>query len=75
MSQQRNVQVQYAVKYETQNVTEAEYDLVYALYNLREPNRVQAVKFIRQQYGLGLKEAKDVCDAIAAQVRDNNPNY
>ena len=71
----RNIQVQYAVKYETQLVTEAEYDLVYALYNQREPNKVRAIEFIRQQYSLGMKESKDVCDAIAANVRDNNPNY
>ena len=69
----RNIQVQYLVKYETQLVTEAEYDLVYILYRLQKS--VEAIKFIRQQYGLGLKEAKDVCDAIAAEPRDNNPNY
>jgi ribosomal protein L7/L12 len=78
MSQHHTVQVQYAVKYQTQNVTKAEYDLVGALFNRTVDSgsaKVTAIKFIRAQYGLGLKEAKDVCDAIGAQCRDNNPNY
>jgi ribosomal protein L7/L12 len=66
---QLKVRVQYAVRYATLEVTNAEYDLVYALYNLTVPQKVQAIKFIRQQYGIGLKEAKDVCDAIGAAMR------
>ena len=58
------IQVRYTVQYATQEVTQAEYDHVLALFNLREPQKVLAYKFIRQQYGIGLKEAKDVCDAI-----------
>lgn len=70
MSQHRNVHVQYAVKYETQTVTEAEYDLVHYLFNLPDGSgRVTAIKFIRLQYNLGLKEAKDVCEAIASKQR------
>ena len=67
------IQVRYAVQYATQEVTQAEYGLVHALYHLREPQKVQAIKFIRQQYGIGVKEAKDVCDAIgeAERVRHN----
>ena len=60
----KKIRVRYAVQYATQEVTQAEYDLVHALYHLHEPQKVRAIRFIRQQYGLGLKEAKDVCDAI-----------
>ena len=61
------IQIRYTVQYATQEVTQAEHDLVHALYRLREPGQVQAIKFIRAQYGLGLQEAKDVCDAIGAK--------
>lgn len=60
------IQVRYAVQYATQEVTQAEYDHVIALVNLREPQKMLAIKFICQQYGIGLKEAKDVCDEIFA---------
>lgn len=70
----QKIQVQYAVKYATQEVTQAEYDLVHAMYHFRESQKVQAIKFIRAQYGIGLREAKDVCDAIGAQERAN-PKY
>jgi len=60
------VKVNYAVTYATQEVTQAEYDLVQGLYSQREPLKVTAIKFIRQQYGIGLREAKEVCDTIGA---------
>jgi len=63
------IQVRYAIQYATLEVTQAEYDLVHALYHLREPQNVLAIKFIRQQYGIGLKEAKDACDAIGETER------
>ena len=63
------IQVRYAVRYDTLGVTHAEYDLVYTLYHLSEPQKVNAIKFIRQQYNISLKEAKDVCDAIAETER------
>ena len=66
------IQVRYAVQYATQEVTHAEYELVHALYHLREPLKVQAIKFIRQQYNIGLKEAKDACDAIGEMERVRN---
>ena len=66
------VNVSYVAKYATHEVTEAEYDLVYSLYHLQEPQKVHAIKFIRQQYGIGLKEAKDVCDTIAQRARTPN---
>ena len=60
------VNIKYAVTYATQEVTQAEYDLVHALYNHHNPDKVRAIKFIRQQYGIGLREAKEVCDTIGA---------
>lgn len=60
------VSIKYAVTYATQEVTQAEYDLVLSLYSQREPLKVSAIKFIRQQYGIGLREAKEVCDTIGA---------
>ena len=66
---QLKVRVQYAIRYSSVDVTEAEYNLVYALYNLAVPLKVQAIKFIRQQYSIGLKEAKDVCDVIGSTLR------
>lgn len=67
--------VKYPVhNYTTQEVTVAEYDLVWHLFNPSNggaAQKVLAIKFIRQQYGLGLKEAKDICDAIGAEERDN----
>ncbi len=45
-------------------VTDAEYDLIYALYTLSDPRKVTAVKFVKNQYNLSLKEAKDICDEI-----------
>ena len=60
------INIKYAVTYATQEVTQAEYDLVHALYNHHNPDKVRAIKFIRQQYGIGLREAKEVCDTIGA---------
>ena len=60
------VKIKYAVTYATQEVTTAEFDLVHALYNQYNPDKVRAVKFIRGQYGLGLRESKEVCDTIGA---------
>ena len=63
--------IHYVVKYETFAVTDAEFDVVVALYGLDQ--KVTAIKFLRLQYGLGLKEAKDICDAIAVlRVREGN---
>jgi len=62
-------QVNYAVAYSSLTVTDAEYDLVYTLYRMHEPLKVTAVKFIRNQYRLGLREAKDVCDVIGSAPR------
>lgn len=45
-------------------VTDNEYDLIVSLYKLKEPQKIMAIKFLKGQYSLGLKEAKDICDAI-----------
>lgn len=63
------IKVQYAVKYDTIEVTVAEFDLIHALYNRSAPQRadvVTAIKFIRLQHNLSLRQAKDICDSIGA---------
>lgn len=57
------ISILYPVRYAVQEITKAEYDLILALHRLYN-DRVQAIKFIRAQYNLGLKEAKDLCDTI-----------
>jgi ribosomal protein L7/L12 len=44
----------------TQEISDAEYELIAAMSD----NKVRAIKFLRGQHSLGLKEAKDICDAI-----------
>ena len=61
--------IKYAVQYGEQTVTDAEYDLIHWLYNIEVPQKITALKFARAQYGLGLREAKEVCDAIGAAAR------
>ncbi len=39
-------------------------DAEHALVTNMSDNKVKAIKFIREQHGLGLKEAKDICDCI-----------
>jgi ribosomal protein L7/L12 len=48
----------------TQEITDAEYDLIASMTE----QKVKAIKFIRGQYSLGLKEAKDICDAIWGSI-------
>ena len=57
------ITIDYPVRTAEQEITTAEYDLVLNLYQ-QFKDRVLAIKFIRAQYGLGLKEAKDICDTI-----------
>ena len=55
------------VKMTTYSISKAEADLIrrMAITQFGKPgDKVGAIKFIRDQYGLGLKEAKDVCDAV-----------
>ncbi len=50
------------------NVNDHLYAIVRALYEGiagLDPNRVMAIKIVRVEYKLGLKEAKDLCDLIA----------
>lgn len=67
--------VKYAVQYATLNVSDAEYDLVHSLYNLGEPQKIVAMKFIRNQYRIGLKESKDVSDAIGKCPRPSDVDF
>jgi len=60
----KTVNISYTA-YKTFNITDAEYWVVCEL--IKTGLFIESVKFIRMQYEIGLKEAKDVCDAI----RDN----
>lgn len=59
----RKVEVSYPTRRAQQAITRAEYDMVRV-----HPNVVLAIKFIRDQYGLGLYEAKQVVDTIRIEA-------
>lgn len=56
-----SVDVTYPMRETTQRITKAEHAFILAV-----ENKVQSIKFIRDQYGLGLYEAKMVVDTIKA---------
>lgn len=58
--------VKYVKEYAEFQITVAEYELICKLYTLNL--HVPAIKFLRHQYGIGLKEAKDICDSINDQA-------
>lgn len=62
------ISVKTPVKFTYNEITVAEWDLIHWLYNNLN-QKITAIKFIRSQYDLGLKEAKDLCDAVALQPR------
>lgn len=45
-------------------ITKGEYELINDLNQGPAPNRVAAIKFMRNQYDLTLREAKDICEAV-----------
>jgi ribosomal protein L7/L12 len=57
-----DVIVAYPVRIEEQIIKEAECNLIKDLHD----RKVTAIKFVRSQYGLGLYQAKAVCDTIWA---------
>lgn len=56
------VEVSYPMREAQQVITKAEYDLI---VRLSRDGKVPLIKFIRDQYGLGLFEAKHIVDTIA----------
>ena len=56
----------YSVTNNELSVTDAEFELVHYQYNCTNPNKVQAIKFLKAQYMLSLREAKDLANAIGA---------
>lgn len=52
-----------------QELTDAEYNLIYRLMSVEPTAKVAAIKFAREQYGLGLSDAKSLCDSIANQPK------
>lgn len=59
------VEVSYPMRCAQHTITRAEYNLV-----LRHPNKVEAIKFIREQHSLGLYEAKQVVDTILRTLKE-----
>ena len=57
---QNTVLVSYPVREAQQTITRAEYNMA-----VRHPNRVEAIKFMREQYGLALYEAMQMVDTIS----------
>jgi ribosomal protein L7/L12 len=58
----RGIEVSYPVREAKQTITGAEYDLIKSLTG----EKVKCIKFIREQYTLGLYEAKQIVDTIHA---------
>ena len=52
--------VTYPVKEQEQKITAAEYQLIRSMGD----RRVLAIKFVKDQYGLGLYEAKQIVETI-----------
>ena len=48
-----------------QDVTDAEFCVVNRLMTEQPTMKVTAIKFAKEQYGLGLSEAKALCERIA----------
>jgi len=57
--------VNYPARTVEQIITAAEYTLITSALKDR---KVDAIKFIRMQYGVGLYEAKQIVDTIHAQL-------
>ena len=60
---QHRVVVSYPARLQEQVITDAEHRLIADLSD----RKVTAIKFVRSQYGLGLYEAKAICDTIWRQ--------
>ena len=57
----KGIEVSYPVREAQLVITRAEHDLINGM-----DNTVQAIKFVRAQYNIGLYEAKQVVDTIKA---------
>jgi len=66
-NQTGKITVTYPTREATQQITEAEYRLVWILttnYNPEYNRTLVAIRFIREQYNIGLYEAKMIVDTI-----------
>lgn len=52
-------------------VTDEEMAIVWGLQRLPRPRKVQAIKYLRMTAGIGLKEAKDLCEFIVEHAYQN----
>lgn len=57
------ITVRYRVRYDECSVTPAEFALVQYLFN--QGFKARAIQFMRQQYNVGLVDAKLICEGIA----------
>ena len=61
------IYVIYRPKLAEFTVTDAEYALVWSLYNsTNPPKNIAAIRFIKDQYNLPLYDSKAICDVISA---------
>lgn len=58
-----SVSINYPAKRAVQTITNAEFDLI-ERSGKNMDYRIHCIKFIRQQYSIGLYEAKMICDTI-----------
>lgn len=45
--------------------------LLFPIYRENPPQKVPAIKALREELGLGLKEAKDIVDQLTPEILDN----
>ena len=58
--------VNYVITEKSFEVTDAEYAVIRNLYLMDPPRKIIAVKFLKDQYNIELKQAKDICETIGA---------
>jgi hypothetical protein len=60
------IRILYPVQHQAKDIFVSDAWVVWKLYNLEQPQKIVAIKFLRMEYDLDLRTAKDVCDAIGA---------
>lgn len=56
-------------------VTSEEMAIVWGLFRLPKPCKVQAITYLRNSACIGLKEAKDLCEYIADHAYQNSDGH
>lgn len=52
----------------TVEVTDAEFEIIHSLYHMTQHHKLKAIKFIKDQYDISLKEAMDICNIIGESI-------